>query len=215
MTFTPSVQFSCSAVSDSLWPHGLQHARSPCPSPTPRACSNSCLSSWWCHPNILSSVVPFSSCLQSFPAAASFPMNLFFALGGQSAGVSVSASVLPMNIQDWYSLGLTGLISLQSKGFARVFSNTTVQKYQFFSVQLSLWFNSHIHLLHSETLSGLLPKSVCPKLHSLTSKQHFLLDYCLLGLFRLTGHKRVRMRARLTGLQCPQNFAQVGFPVAQ
>ena len=107
------VQFSCSVVSDSLWPHGLQHTRLPYLSPTTRACSNSCPSSWWCHPAISSSVVPFSSCLQSFPASGSFPMSQFFASGGQSIGVSASASVLPMTIQDWFPLGLTGLISLQ------------------------------------------------------------------------------------------------------
>ena len=140
-----SVQFSHSVMCDSLWPHGLQHARLPCPPSTPRACSNSCPSCWWCHPTILSSVVPFSSCLQSFPASGSFPMNQFFESGGQSIGVWVSASFLPMNIQDWFPLGLTGLISWQSKGLSRVFSNTTVQKHQFFSVQLSLWSNLHIH----------------------------------------------------------------------
>ena len=118
--------------------------RLPCPSPTPRACSNSCPSSWWCHPTISSSVIPFS-CLQSFPASGSFPMSQFFASGGHSIGVSVSASVLPMNIQDWFPLGLTGWISLESKGLSRVFSNTTVQKHQFFDTQLSLQTNSHIH----------------------------------------------------------------------
>ena len=131
-------QFSCSVMSDSLQPHGLQHARLPCPSPTPRACSNSCPSSRWCHLTTLSSVVPFSSCLQSFPASGSFPRSQFFTSGGQSIAVSVSASVLPMNIQDWFPLGLTGWISLQSKGLSRVFSNTTVQKHQFFGTQLSL-----------------------------------------------------------------------------
>ena len=133
-----SVQFSCSVVSDSLWPHGLQHTRPPCPSPTPRACSKSCPLSQWCHPTISSSVVPFSSHLQSFPATGSFPMNQFFVSGGQSTGVSSSASVLPMNIQDWFSLGLTSLISWQSEGLSRVFSNTTVQKDQLCSAQLSL-----------------------------------------------------------------------------
>ena len=140
-----SVQFSCSVVSDSLRPHGLQHARLLCPSPTPRACSNLCPSSQWCHPSISSSVVPFSSHLQFFPASGSFLVSQFFASGGQSIGVSVSTLVLPMHIQDWFPLGLTGLISLLSKGLSRVFSNTTVQKYQFFSTQLSLWSNSHIH----------------------------------------------------------------------
>ena len=133
-----SVQFSHSVVSDSLRPHGLQHARLSCPSPTPRAYSNSCPLSWWCHPTISSSVVPFSSHFQSFPASGSFPLSQFFASGGQSIGVSASASVLPMNIQDWFPLGWTGWISLHSKGFSRVFSNTTVQKHQFFFAQLSL-----------------------------------------------------------------------------
>ena len=119
-------------------------ARLPCPSPTPRAYSNSCPSSGWCHPTVLSSVVPFSH-LQSFPASESFPMSQFFTSGGQSIGVSASVSVLPMNIQYWFPLGLTGWISLQSKGLSRVFSNTTVQKQQFFSAQLSLQSNSHIH----------------------------------------------------------------------
>ena len=132
-----SVQFSCSVVSDSLWSHGLQHARPPCPSPTPRVYSNSCPSSRWCHPAILSSVIPFSSHLQSF-LAGSFPMSWFFTSGGQSTGVSASTSVLPVNVQDWFPLGWTGWISLQSKGLSRVFSNTTVQKHWFFSTQLSL-----------------------------------------------------------------------------
>ena len=120
--YMKSVQFSCSVLSDSLQPHGLQHTRLPCPSPTPRACSNSCPSSWWCHQIISSSVVPVSSCLQSFPASGSFPMSQFFSSGGQSTGVSASASVLPMSIQDWFPLRLTGWISLQSKGLSRVFS---------------------------------------------------------------------------------------------
>ena len=140
-----SVQFSCSVMSDSLWPHGLQHARPPCPSPTLEACSNACPSSWWCHATISSSVVPFPSSLQSFPESGSFSMSQFFASGDQSIGVSASTSVLPMNIQDWFSLGLTGLISLQSKGLTRVSSNTTVQEHQFFGTQLSLWSSSHIH----------------------------------------------------------------------
>ena len=140
-----SVQFSLSVISNYLWPHGLQHTRLSCPSPTPRAYSNSCPLSRWCHPTISSSVVPFSSHLQSFPASRSFPVSQFFTSGGQSFGVSASASVLPMNIQDWFPLGLTGLISLQSKGLSRVFSNTTVQRHQFFDTQLSLWTNSPIH----------------------------------------------------------------------
>ena len=137
-----AVQFTHSVMSDSLWPHGLQRARLPYPSPTPGAYSNSCPLSPWCHPTILFSVGPFS-CLQSFPALGSFPMSQFFASGGQSIGDS--ASVLPVNIQDWLPLGLTGLISLQSMGLLRVFSNTRTQKHQFFSAQLSLWPSSHIH----------------------------------------------------------------------
>ena len=137
--------FSCPGVSDSLRPHGLQHTRLLCPSPTPRACSNSCPSSQWCNPTISSCVIPFSSCLPSFPESGSFQMSQFFASGGQSMGISTSASVLPMNIQDWLPLGWTGWISLQSKGLSRVFSNTTVQKHQFFSVQLPFWSSSHIH----------------------------------------------------------------------
>ena len=135
--------FSCSVMSDSLWPHGLQYTRLPCPSPSPRACSNSCPLSRWCHRTISTFVVPFSSHLQSFPASGSFQMSQFFTSGGQSIGVS--ASVLPMNIQDWFPLGWTGLISLHSKGLSRVFSNTTVQKHQFFSAQLSLESNCHIY----------------------------------------------------------------------
>ena len=141
----PSVQFSHSSVSDSLWPHGLQYARLPCPSPTPRACSNSRAPSQWCHPTISSSIVSFSSHLQSFPGSGSFPRGQFFTSGGQSLGVSASPSILPMNIQVWLTLGLTGWILLQSKGLLRIFSNTTDQKHQFFSAQLSLWSNSHIH----------------------------------------------------------------------
>ena len=137
--------FSCKAVSDSLRPCGLQHVRLPCPSPIPRACSNSSPSSRWCHPTISSPVVPFSSCFQSFPAWGSFPMSWFFISGGQSIGASASASVLLMYIQCWFSLGLTDLISLQSKGLSRVFSNITVQKHQFFCTQPFLWSNSHIH----------------------------------------------------------------------
>ena len=138
MIIIDSVQFSCSVVSDSLRPHAPQHARPTCPSPTPRVHPNPYPSSWWCHPTISSSVVPFSSCPQSFPASGSFPMSQFLISGGQNIGVSASASVLPMNTQDWSPLGWTGWISLQSKGLARVFSNTTVQKYQFFCAQLSL-----------------------------------------------------------------------------
>ena len=133
-----SVQFSCSVVSNSLWPDGLQHARPPCPLPTPGVYSNSCPLNQWCHPTISSSVIPFSPHLQSFPASGSFQMSQFFTSGGQSIRVSASTSVLPVNIQDWFSLGLTGWISLQSKGLSRVFSNTTVQKHQFFGTPLSL-----------------------------------------------------------------------------
>ena len=140
-----SVQFSRSVVSDSLRPHEWQHTRPPCPSPTPKVHWDSCPSSQWCHPAISSSVVSFSSCPQSLPASESFPMSQLFAWGGQSLGVSTSASVLPMNTQDWSPLGWTGWISLQSKGLSRVFSNTTVQKRQCFSAQLSSQSNSHIH----------------------------------------------------------------------
>ena len=134
----PSVQFSHSIVSNSLWLHRLQHARSPSPSPTRGVYSNSCPLSQWCHPTISSAVIPFSSSLQTFPASGSCQMSQFLASGGQSIGVSSSASVLPMKIHDWFSLGLTDLISVQSKGLSRVFSNTTVQKHQFFCAQLSL-----------------------------------------------------------------------------
>ena len=138
MQMISSVQFSHSVVSNSLRPHGLQYARLPCPSPTLGAYSNSCPSSRWCHPTISSSVISLFSHLQSFPASGSFQMSQLFVSGGQSIGVSASASVLPMNIQDWFPLGWTGWFSLQSKGLWRVFSNTTVQKRQFFSAQLSL-----------------------------------------------------------------------------
>ena len=167
----PGLLFGCYLVSDSLWvhgsvdslpgsvqinsvarlcptlcnPNGLQHPRLPCPSPTPRACSNSCPSSQWYHLTISSSVIPFSSRLQSFPASGSFPMSRFFTAGGQSIGVLALASVLPVNIQDWFPSGWTGRISLLPKGCSRVFSNTTFQKCQFFNAQLPLWSNSHIH----------------------------------------------------------------------
>jgi len=140
-----SVCLFSSVTQSTRGPHGLQHTRLPCPSPTHEACSNSCPSSQWCHPIISSPVGPFSSCPQAFPASQSFPMSQFFASGGQSIGASALASVLPMNIQDWSPLGWTGWITLQSKGHSRVFSNTTVQKHQFFSTQPSLWSNSHIH----------------------------------------------------------------------
>ena len=138
--------FSCLVMSNSLQPRGLQHARLPCPSPSPGACSNSCHLSRRCHATILSSVVPFSSCPESFPASGSFLMSQLFASGGQRTGASASASVLPMNSQDWLPSGWTDWISLQSKGLSRVFSNTTVQKHQFFDTQPSLWSSSHIHI---------------------------------------------------------------------
>ena len=140
-----SVQFSRSVLSDSLRPHELQHARPPCPSPTPGIHPNSCPLSQWCYPAISSSVIPFPSCPQSLPASGSFPMNQLVAWGGQSIGVSASTSVLPVNTQDWSPLEWTGWISLQSKGLSRVFSNTTLQKHQFFGAQLSSQSNSHIH----------------------------------------------------------------------
>ena len=148
-----SVQFSHLVVSDSLQPHESQHTRPPCPSPTPRVYSNSCPFSRWCHPAITSSVTPFSSYTESLPTLGSFPKSQLFAWGGQSTGVSASASVLPMNTQDWSPLGWTGWISLQSKGLARVVSNTTVQKHQFFGTQFSLWTNFHIHIWLQENHS--------------------------------------------------------------
>ena len=140
-----SVQFSCLVVSDSLQLHESQHAMPPCPSPTPWVHPNPCPSSRWCHPAISSSIVPFSSCPQSLPASESLPMSQHFAWGGQSTGASVSASFLPKKSQGWSPSEWTGWISLQSKGLSRVFSNTTVQKHQFISVQLSSQSNSHIH----------------------------------------------------------------------
>ena len=140
-----SVQFSPSVLSDSLGPHESQHSRAPCLSPTPGVYPNSRPSSRWCHPAISPSVVPFSSCPQSLPASESFPMSQLFTWGGQSTGVSALASVLPMNTQDWSPLGWAGWTTLLSKGLSRVFSNTTVQKHQFFSAQLSSQSNSHIH----------------------------------------------------------------------
>ena len=145
-----SVQFSSVAQSNSLRPHELQHARPPHPSPAPRVSSNSCPLSRWCHPAISSSVVPFSSWPQSLPASESFPMSQLFAWVGQRIGVTALASVLPMNTQDWSPLEWTGWISLQSKGLSRVFSNTIVQKHQFFSVQLSSQSNSHSHIWPQE-----------------------------------------------------------------
>ena len=145
LDYISSVQFSHPVVSYSLQPHESQHTRPPCPSPTLGVYSNSCPLSRWCHPAISSSVAAFSSCPQSLPASGSFPMHQLFAWGGQNTGVSASVSVLPMNSQDWSPLGWTSWISLQSKGLSRVFSNTTVQKHQFFGAQLSSQSNSHIH----------------------------------------------------------------------
>ena len=140
-----SVQFSCSVMSHSFWPHGLQHARLPCPLPAPEACSNLCPLSQWCHPTIASSVISFSPCLQSFPASGSFPVSQLFESGGQTIGASALASVLPMNIQDWFPLGLTGLIPLLSKGLTRDFSSTTFQ-----SISPSV-----LSLLYGPTLSSI------------------------------------------------------------
>ena len=143
MCWFSSIQFSHSVMSNSLWPHGLQHARPPCPSPTPEACSSSCPSSWWCHPTTSSSVIPFFLCLQSFPESGSLQMSELFASDGQIIGVSASTSILPVSIQDWFPLGWSGWFSLQSKGLSRVFSNTMfnsssiLQRLSFFIVQLS------------------------------------------------------------------------------
>ena len=145
-----SVQFSRSVVSDSLWPHEPQHTRLPCPSPTPSVHPNPCPLSWWCHSTISSSVVPFSSCLQSFPASGSFPVSQLFASG---IGVSASTSVLPMNTQVWSPSGWTGWISFQSKGLSRVFSNTSVQKCQFCGAQLSLVQLSHPYMTTGKTIA--------------------------------------------------------------
>ena len=143
-----SVAKSCPTC---LWPHGLQHARLPCPSLSPGVCSNSCPFSWWCHPTISSFAASFSSYPQSFPALGSFPMSQLFTLGGQSVGASASAAVLPMNVQGWFPLGVTGLISLLSKGLSRVFFIITVQRHQFFGAEPSLWSISHIHSWLLET----------------------------------------------------------------
>ena len=151
-TFTSSVQIRCPVLADSLWPHGPQHARLPCPSPTPRAYSNSCPSSWWCHPAISFSVIPFSSCLQFLPASESFPMSQLFTWGVWSTGASALASFLPKESQGWSPSEWTGWISLQSKGLSGVFSNTTVQKHQFFGSQPSSQSNSHIHTWPQEKL---------------------------------------------------------------
>ena len=149
-----SVHFNCSVMSDSLHPHELQHARPPYPSPTVEVYPNPCPLSRWCHPTISSSVIPFSSCPQSFPVSGSFQMHQLFTSGGQSIGVSTSTSVLPMNTQDWSLVGWTDWISLQSKGLSRVFSNTTVQKHQFLSAQLSLKSQlSHPYMTTGKTIA--------------------------------------------------------------
>ena len=163
---TSSVQFSHSVVSDSLWPHGPQHARPPCPSSTPGVDSNSCPLSQWCHPTISSSVIPFS-CLKSFSASGSLQMSQFFTSCGQSTGVSALASFLPKNTQDQSPLEWTGWISLQSKGLSRVFSNTTVQKHQFFRAQLSSQSNSHIHTWPVEKTIALTRRTFVGKVMSL------------------------------------------------
>ena len=153
-----SVQFSLSFVSDSLRPHGLQHARPPCPSPTPRVYSNPCPLSWWCHPTISSSIVPFSSCLQSFPASGSFQMIQLFASGGQCIGVSASAPVLPMNIQDCFPLGWAGWISLPSKELSRVFSNPQFQRIN--SSALSFLYSPTLPSIHDHWKSPLIRGSL-------------------------------------------------------
>ena len=169
-----SVQFSRSVVSDSLQPHELQHARPPCPSPTPGVHSNSHPSSQWCHPAISSSVIPFSSCPQYLPASESFPMSQPFASGSQSIGASASASVLPMNIWDWFPLGFTGLISLLPKGLLGVLSSTTFQRHQFFSAQCFWWSSCHIH-------TWLLEKTIALTRRTFVGKVMFLL-FNMLGL---------------------------------
>ena len=164
--------FSHSVTTNSLRAQGLQHARLPCVSPSPGACSNSCPLSQWRHPSISSSVIPFTSCLLSFPASGSFPMNWHFASGGHSITASLSASVLPMNIQDYFPLDLTGLISLPFKGLSRVFSNTTVQKHQFIGTQPSLWSNFHTDtwLLEKKTKHSLTIGTFVSKVMSLLFK---------------------------------------------
>ena len=162
-------------MSDSLLPQGLQHTRVPCPSQIPGACSNSCPLSWWYHPTISSSVIPFSSCPQSLPASESFPMSQLFTWGGQSTGVSALASFLPINIQDWFLLGFADFIPLQSKRLPRVFSNTTVQKHQFFGAQPSLWAYSHI-------CTWLLEKTELWLDRSLSAKWCLCFLICYLGL---------------------------------
>ena len=169
-----SVQFSCSVVSDSLWLHESQHTRPPCPSPTPGVHWDSRPSSWWCHPAISSSVVPFSSCPQSLPTSGSFPMSQLFPWGGQSTGVSALASFLPKKSQAWSPSEWTVWIFLQSEGLSRVFSNTTVQKHQFFSAQPSSQSNSHIHMWSLEKPQPWLDGP-------LLAKQYPCFSICYLG----------------------------------
>ena len=183
-TKSHSVQFSRSVMSDSLWTYESQHARPLCPSPAPRAYSNSCLSSQWCHPTISSSVIPFSSCPQSLPASESFPMSQLFAWGGQSIGVSALASVLPKNTQDWPPLEWTSWISLQSKRLSKVFSNSTVQKYQFFSAQLSSRSNSHPYMTTGKTIA-LTRRTFVGKLMSLLFN---ILSMLVITLFPRSKH---------------------------
>ena len=179
-----SVQFSCSVMYNCLRLHELQHARPPCLSPTSGIYPNPCPLSQWCHPTISSSIVPFSSHSQSFPASGSFQMSQLFSSGGQNIGVSASASVLSMNMQGWYPLGWTGWISSQSKGLSRVFSNTTVQKHQFFGAQLSLWSNSHPYMttgkataLTRRTFIDLLGPSEKSQSYFEVKRLHLQLDF--------------------------------------
>ena len=167
-------------MSDSLQPHGLQHARLPCPSLSPGVCSNSCPPSQWCHSTISSSATPFSSCPQSFPASGSFPVNRLFPSVGQNIGASALASVLPMNIQGWFPLGLIGLISLLSKGLSSIFSSTTIQKHQFLSTHPSWWSNSHTHTWQLEKPQLWLYRPLSEK-------------WCLSFLIHYLGLKMVKM----------------------
>ena len=153
--------FSHSVMPNSLWPHGLQHARLPSPSLSPGVCSNSCPWSQWCHPTISSSSVRFSFCLQSFPTLGSFQMSWIFASGGQSIGASASTSVLPVDIRDWFPLGWTSWISLQTKGLSRIFSNPTVQRHHFFGTQPSFWSSSHIHTCYCCCYIALVLSTLC------------------------------------------------------
>ena len=182
-----SVQFSSVAqlCPDSLRPHGLQHARPPCPSPTPRVYSNSYPMNRWCHPAISSSVTPFSSCPQSLPASESFPMSQLFAWGGQSTGVSASASVLPVNIQDWSPLGWIGWISLQSKWLLRVFSNTTVQKHQFF--WCSAFFTVQLTSIHNHWKNHSLDQTDLCWQSNVSAFYYFLNFFLFFNLFLLVG----------------------------